>query len=204
MLACQKTKKRKNKKLVLLVLLLLLVAVTGAFIQTLAKYVIVENVEDGAVVAEFGLNIPNTIDLFSDSYTNVEADAEGKKIIAPGTSGQYVFSVTGTSEVAYQISADVTVAYSDEWNGYAPLQFSIDNETWTTLTLFEENLAAALATNVMAPNAIYSNAQIIYWRWPFYVSSENDIRDTEMGAAAAAGNIPSVTVSIEVTAQQVA
>ena len=200
----QRPEKRKNKKIVLLALLLLLVMVTGAFIQTLAKYMTAGTVDDSAVVAEFGLDIPNTIDLFSDSYTNVQANEGGKKIIAPGTSGHYTFSVTGTSEVAYKVSADISITYSDEWAGDTPLRFSLDGNTWTTLALFEEALATALASNVMAPNTTYSNAQTIYWMWPFHVSSASDILDTAMGEAAATGTVPSVTVTIEVTAVQVA
>ena len=196
-------KTRKDRKMALIALLILSVVATSAFIGTLAKYVTSGTVSDEAVVAKFGLGLPNTIDLFSDSYTNVEADTDGKKIIAPGTTGQYTFEVTGTSEVAYKVSADITVAYSEEWNGYAPLKFSVNGTDWTTLEDFKENLSSSLAREVMAPGEKYANTQTIYWKWPFYVSNENDIIDTEMGVAAATKTAPKVTVNIEVTAAQI-
>ena len=197
-------KLRKNRKKALLLALILSVVATGALIGSLAKYVTTGTVEDSAVAAGFGLNIPNTINLFSDSYTNVKADTEGKKIIAPGTKGQYMFQVTGTSEVAYKVSAEVTVTYSEEWEDYAPLVFSINGTDWTDLAAFKENLSTVLAADTMAPGAEYTSTQTIYWSWPFYISDENDTKDTAMGAVAAAETAPEVTVSIEVKAEQIA
>ena len=197
------TEKKKQRKFILIALLALIVIVTAALIGTLARYMTLRTVSDDAVVANFGLNIPNSINLFSDSYTNVQADTDGKKIIAPGTSGQYSFKVTGTSEVAYRVSANISVVYSEEWNGYAPLKFSIDGINWTDFEEFKENLRVALERETMQPNEEYANTQTIYWEWPFFTSSGDDIRDTEMGAAAAAGTAPKVTVSVEVTAAQI-
>ena len=197
------TETKKNRKATLILLLVLLVAITSAFVGTLAKYMTSETVSDDTVVAKFGLNIPNSIDLFSDSYSNVKSDTDGKMIIAPGTSGHYNFAVTGTSEVAYTVSADITVTYSEEWDDYEPLKFSINGDDWTDLEDFKGNLSTALASNTMAPNETYSNAQTIYWRWPFHVSPENDIKDTAMGRLAVGGTAPQVTVNIEVTAAQV-
>ena len=197
------TETKRSRKTMLIALLVLSIVITGAFIGTLAKYVTSSTVSDEAAVAKFGLNIPNTVNLFSDSYTNVQADPEGKKIIAPGTSGQYEFEVTGTSEVAYKVSADITVTYSEEWGEYKPLEFSIDGTTWTSLEQFKEDLSTALESEILAPNVTYTNSQTIYWSWPFYVSPENDVKDTAMGSAAATGTAPKVTVNIEATAAQI-
>ena len=197
------TKKKKKRKLLLFALLAILVVVTSAFIGTLSKYMTSRTVSDDAVVAKFGLNIPNTINLFSDSYTNVTADTTGKKIIAPGTSGEYIFKVTGTSEVAYEVSANVEVTYSTEWNEYSPLEFSVDGINWTKLEEFKTNLSEILDRETMNPNETYSSTQTIYWRWPFHTSSENDEKDSAMGSAAAVGTAPKVTVTIEVIAAQI-
>ena len=198
----EKEKKRK-KAAVFIALLVLLVIMTGAFIWTLAKYVTSETVSDDTNAAKFGLNISEEINLFSDSYTNVQADTEGKKIIAPGTSGQYKFEVTGTSEVAYKVSANISVVYSAAWDGYEPLRFSINGDVWTEFIPFCENLSNALESDVIQPNSPYSNTQTIYWKWPFFVSPENDIKDTNIGFLAADGADLTVTVSIEVIASQV-
>ena len=195
----------KNKRRLLLILILILsVALTGTLIGTIAKYVTTDTVSDDAVSAKFGLNIPNSIDLFSDSYTNVKADEQGKKIIAPGTSGEYVFKVTGTSEVAYKVSAEITLTYSDEWDGYAPLEFSIDGNTWTDFDQFKSDLSTELASDTIAPNAEYSSTQTIHWKWPFSVSGESDAKDTAMGVISAGNDTsPEVTIEIKITAAQV-
>ena len=195
--------KAKKRRVLLITLLFLLAAATIAFVGSFAKYITSGNVSDSAAAAKFGLNIPGTISLFSDSYTNVQADTNGKKIIAPGTGGQYIFEVTGTAETAYKVSADISVAYSAEWNGYEPLEFSIDGAAWTDFAQFRANLSAALESAVMPANSAYENTQAIYWRWPFSVSPENDAKDTSIGTLAAAGTAPSVTVNIEVTAAQI-
>ena len=196
--------KKKNKKRGLLAILAILsVAAAITFVGTFASYIISRNVSDNASVAKFGLNIPGTINLFSDSYINVQADTGGKKIIAPGTSGQYDFQVTGTAEVAYKVNAIISVTYSDEWEGYEPLKCSIDGDVWTDFAKFSEDLSNALESNVMAANSTYDNAQTIYWKWPFSTSAENDAKDTAMGNMAAEGTPANVTVNIEVTAEQV-
>ena len=202
---------RKNKRRFLLILILILsVAITATLIGTIAKYVSTETVSDEAVSAKFGLNIPNTIDLFSDSYINdnevtiVDADSEGKKIIAPGTSGKYEFEVTGTSEVAYKVSAGITLTYSEVWYGYEPLEFSLDGKNWTNFENFELSLSAALESETMPPNAAYTGTQTIHWRWPFYLDPTSDVKDTAMGRVSASGDLsPKVTMEIIVTAAQV-
>ena len=196
-------KKRKKKRFLIISLFVLLVAVISAFMGSFAGYILSSTISDNASVARFGLNIPNTVDLFADSYTNVKADTDGKKIIAPGTEGQYKFEVTGTSEVAYQVSAAVSLTYSAAWDGYEPLKFSINGTDWTDFDQFQTDLSNALSSTVMTPNTAYASTQTIYWKWPFTVSSAKDIQDTDMGTAAATGTAPTVALSIEVTAAQV-
>ena len=195
--------KEQNRKGLLLILTALLLVIAITFIGTFASYITSRSVSDNASVAKFGLNIPSTINLFSDSYVNVQADTNGKKIIAPGTSGQYQFEVNGTAEVAYKVEADISIAYSEEWEGYKPLEFSIDGTEWTNFAQFRENLSDALKSNILPANSSYDNAQTIYWRWPFSVSSENDVKDTAMGALSADRTPADVTVNINVTAAQV-
>ena len=200
----EQEKRRSYRNILIILVLTISVIISSAFIGTLAKYATSNAVSDSAIVAKFGLEIPNTINLFSDSYTGVEADTADKKIIAPGTQGQYAFVVTGVSEVAYKVSADITVTYSDEWGGYEPLEFSVNGNDWLTLAAFQTKLSGDLASNILQPNERYENEQTIYWRWPFHTSDANDIKDTAMGAAATTAQAPTVTVMIEATAAQVA
>ena len=192
----------QNKKTILIALLVFAVAISSVFIGTLAKYVVSTTGSDEAVVAKFELNIPNTINLFSESYTNAKSDEEGKRIIAPGTSGQYSFEVTGVSEVAYRVNANVSATYSEGWDGYKPLRFSIDGSKWTDLEDFNVNLSGALASEVMAPGEAYSSEQTIYWEWPFYNSDEYDRKDTLVGQSAASQIAPKVVISVEAIAVQ--
>ena len=195
--------KKKSKRGLLILFIILLVVVTAAFVGTYASYITSREVSDGAAVAKFGLNIPATVNLFSDSYTNVKADVDGKKIIAPGTSGQYKFEVNGTAEVAYKVDADVALTYSEEWDDYEPLEFSVDGNTWTDFAQFRINLSTALESAVMPPNSTYENTQTIYWRWPFSTSPANDIKDSAAGILAAAGTPGDVEMNIKVIAAQI-
>ena len=196
-------KEQRNKKTMIIALLILAVVVTGTLIGTMAKYVTSSSSSDDAVAAKFGLDTAHTINLFSDSYTNVKADTNGKKIIAPGTTGYYNFEVTGKSEVAYKVNADIKVEYSEEWGDYEPLEFSVNGTEWTTLEEFQTDLSDALASEILLPNTEYSSNQAIHWRWLFHTSDANDIEDTKMGIAAATGTAPEVTVTINMTAAQV-
>ena len=194
----------KNKRVMLIALLIALVLVTGSFIGTIARYVTKTTVSQSARVAKFGLNVPETIDLFKESYGNVAADTEGNKIIAPGTEGKYEFAVSGTSEVAYEVSANVTLEYSEEWNDYEPLQFSTNGTNWTDFATFKAALETALSNELIAPNAAYDGQQEIHWKWPYSTGdADDDANDTAMGAKSAVGPAPTVTVTILVTATQV-
>ena len=197
------TKTKYNKTLMVIAVLVLAVAITGAFIGTFAKYLTSNTVSEQAEVAKFGLNIPNTINLFSDSYTNVQANEEGNKIIAPGTTGKYDFAVSGTSEVAYKVSANISVDYSEEWDDYMPLEFSLNGEDWFGLEDFKTKLETALNSDTLQPNQEYTSDQTIHWMWPFHTSPANDEKDTEIGALAAGDNVPNVLVTIDVTAAQI-
>ena len=193
----------KKKKAVLILFLLLFVIVSSTFIGSLAKYLAQNTATDETVTAKFGFDIPTTISLFSDSYTNVQADELGKHIIAPGTSGQATFEVTGTSEVAFEVAAEVKVTYSDAWDGYTPLEFSLDGTEWTALEEFETAMSSALGSETLSANDAYSNTQTIHWKWPFHTSLANDKKDTDMGLAATGETAPEVAVSIVVTAVQI-
>ena len=195
--------KQKRKKWILVAVVVTFVIMTSAFIWTLARYVISTTASDEANVATFGLNISNKIDLFSESYTNAATNTEGKKIIAPGTSGSSKFTINGTSEVAYKVSAEVSITYSDEWENYKPLEFSLDGVNWKAMEAFQTELSGALAQEDMAPNTAYTSTQEIYWNWPYFVSTENDAKDTAMGAKAAGENPPKVMAEIKVTATQI-
>ena len=196
-------KSNTKKRSLVMFLLVLCLAIGVALVGTLARYMTSRTVSDEGRAAKFGLNIPNTFDLFKETYTNVDSDTDGQKVIAPGTQGKYDFVVSGTSEVTYKVEASATIEYAEVWGDYEPLKFSLDGNVWMSLTELNAALATALNSEVMQPNSVYSGAQTIYWQWPFHVSPEYDIKDTAIGAAAAAGQSPTVTMTLTVLAAQV-
>jgi len=116
---------KKNKMMrlasVLMVLTLLTTSVIGG---TFAKYVTTAESSDTARVAKWGIKMDeNGADMFSYSYDttdgSVENEAADKDLVAPGTAGSVVYSVTGTPETDYVISfsyaaADVQEVYLGE------------------------------------------------------------------------------------------
>lgn len=104
-----------NKKFMGLMALVAGVAITTFSVSgTYAKYVSTSTGTDKARVAKWGIGEePLKIDLFDESYTNVANGSSDLKIIAPGTSGSYEFTLDPTvykaTEVGYEIKSDVTI-----------------------------------------------------------------------------------------------
>lgn len=95
--------------------LLMAVAITASSVAgTYAKYISQVDYTDEARVAKFYLNgageATQTIDLFAKSYARTEKDGKvvyvnslkDDKVIAPGTTGEAIFQVSGEFETAYQ------------------------------------------------------------------------------------------------------
>lgn len=84
-----------------------------------------------------------------------------------------------------------------------------------TVKVFDtiEDLIAGIEEDLEAYSAVYAaNTDLssddvaglsISWEWPFYVSDENDVKDTALGDAAAAGNAATLDVAIGVTVTQI-
>lgn len=106
-----------KKKGTILAGLLLATIVTGYSVAgTYAKYVSAIDVTDSARVAKWNIDLANdatlqSFSLFDKDYTDARAD---EKIVAPGTSGKYEFTLaannsetTNDTEVDYKFSFDV-------------------------------------------------------------------------------------------------
>ena len=109
----QKTKKNWTLRVAGLALAFTLVS-TSLLGGTLAKYVSTVNGSDEARVAKWIDGTSLTINLFdgTDSHvfltTGKNVGTDGKKLVAPGTSGSYTFSLNdatfGVAEVDYTVS----------------------------------------------------------------------------------------------------
>jgi len=153
-------------------------------------------------------------------------------VVAPGTRHDMTkVHLTGKPEVAVRVSyvADITLA---NWkvNGteYFPVYFTINNETYgtkdcgNTLTYryntVDELVAAmeaaiskyskdyAANTDLATIYAMDDNALEISWEWPFSTSTDNDVKDTALGDAAAnatEGNEITIKVDVTTTVTQI-
>ena len=213
------------------VLLVAVLLTTCAISSTFAKYVTTASGSDTARVAKWGVSITVPGTMFSDSYKDtattytanetgdtitVQADTQGTKILAPGTNGTLAnLAVTGTPEV------DVTVTYTADlvltnWkigeNEYCPIVFTVAGNTIqmggeiNTVAKLEtavENAIAAV-TNTYNTNTnlstVVNDDLVVTWAWAY---SGNDVNDTALGNAAAAGNAATISLTVNATITQV-
>ncbi len=199
-------KKNKFMRLASALLVLTLLS-TCAISGTFAKYTSSNNASDSARVAKWGYGTSTVVfaDLFSATYTNVNADA---KVIAPGTEGNATFTFAPNAsidtEVAYKLDVEATTGSSIDSTIVANtnIQFKLDNGNWGT---FEELQTAIANLSVDKVEANANDATItvtVYWKWAYETAGEGvaaqDKTDTDMGIA---GNAV-VTLQINVTATQ--
>lgn len=229
----EEKKARRNKRIVVIsAMLVLLIAILCFGGATFAKYVTSKNAKvEQATVAKWGFVVTaNADDLFHDAYNNdnsavdtwttpaangvkVSADTKGNKIVAPGTSGSMTISISGTAEVAAQL----TVTYDDtktkdiklerEASGsgdtavaeikYYPVKWTLKKDgtaidaevTGKSLSACLSKLASEFEDKKYAPNETISSAvYTLEWEWAFEDASvaKSDDYDTILGQIAAA------------------
>ena len=101
---------KKGKRLI--ILLLCSTLITAHFTSgTYAKYTSSMDTTDTARTARWGINVENEVDLFKESVIKGlnGSSINDDNIIAPGTSGEYTFVISGTAETAYKIDIDAEV-----------------------------------------------------------------------------------------------
>lgn len=223
---------KKNKTMRVASLLLVAVLLTTCVISgTYAKYVTSGETSDTARVAKFGVEVTAESDLFLDMYETDDTDYEGTysvvasnddNVVAPGTEGDIAAAgLTGTPEVAVRVSYEnVDFEIGDNWvvgeddDFYCPLVITvndtdIDGATYTAAADFEAAVEAAISdvTADFEPNTDLSTATDadveVSWAWPFSTSADNDVLDTELGDAAAAGTAATVSLKYDVTVTQI-
>lgn len=177
----------KNKKMGILAVLVMLVAVTlNSVGGTYAKYISQYGTTDTARVAkwDFTETATQTVDdLFKQSYSNDNgvyvASADGDKVIAPGTSGEYEYAAEGTAETNFKVIETLKITNNVKLdNGYDPLEFSLDNVDWKKA----DEITAVNNETVYAANENVTVGGKIYWRWKF--EGNSDALDTELGKKA--------------------
>lgn len=181
------------------------VAITGYSVAgTYAKYISESTTTDSARIAQWHLNSLNDIDLFAASYSDTDANAtslEGDKIIAPGTSGEYTFTLSGTFETEYTLALEVLTADShgilfDGYNDPVIYKLAKDGKEVTNGWVDFDSLVDALEGigengKVYSPGELDETEYTISWKWAFSKSDpdapsyQNDTDDTILGNAIA-------------------
>ena len=166
------------------------------------------------------------------SYTlgaNTVETSDEWKLVAPGTTDSLTEIVLqGSPEVATRVTYDATVnldgwKLSDGTTEYCPVYFTIEGKTYgidadcgmtcdvkatsvaDLATKVEEAIEAckkdyAPNTDLYAMNGDYPS---VTWEWPFYTDDDHDVKDTDLGDKAAAGNHAVVQVTVKTTVEQI-
>lgn len=204
----------------MMALLMALCLITSTFVgSTLAKYTTKATGEDTARVARFGVAITANGNTFATNYDNTVETLGSLDLVAPGTNGTMAsMAITGTPEV--DVSVDYTGAFDIDdtfWTVdgtyYCPLIVTvegtaIDGATFTSATDFEAAVNNAIngADATYEANTDLSGANVVdvAWSWPFYVSDDNDVKDTALGdKAAVSPDTKTVTLKITTTVTQI-
>ena len=215
----------KNKYIKLASILLMLCLITTCGVSgTFAKYTTGGTATDSARVAKWGVNVTVTgDDAFKTTYGTTVKSSGTHKVVAPGTSGSLgSVTITGTPEVAVNVTYDVTLTltgWTDGTNDYCPLVFTIGGETYgltgiktsskatpthtygTIAQLISAvegaiegiNNSYAAGTNLSGKGNISAS-----WEWAF--SGNDDAKDTALGTALTP---PTVEFSLTVSVTQI-
>ncbi len=167
--------------------------------------------------------------IYHGTVTDSVKSENGDKVIAPGTNGAFeTLKITGKPEVAVEIGTVVDVELTGDWvdadsNFYCPLVFTINGveqeitadsaedfeaqleEILTTCTNTKPDQPIPAGTDLSEGTAVnqlpvlFRPGVDLEWKWEFYVSEENDIKDTYLGDIAAGLIDGKTTPNIEIT-----
>ena len=211
----------KNKLMRAATILMVLTLMTSCFVgSTFAKYTSTTTATDSAKVAKWSILVEGTeiavqpeatttFNLFDTVYevdaTTADGDVAADRI-APGTGGQFDFSIENESEVNARYT--VTLA-ATEANGDIPIEYSLDGTTWET-AITDLNGDASLTNIAINMGAAASDTATVYWRWAFtgaesanYTSTQTDTTDTALGIAARGGSVPQLEIVATIAVEQV-
>ena len=208
---------KKNKMMrIASVLLIAVLMTTCAISGTFAKYVTSAEGSDTARVAKWGVTITANGDMFKTNYDNTAISSVAEEnIVAPGTSGDLVaMTLSGTPEVKVEVSYEadlVLTGWKYDTEDYCPIVFTVGtteikmDATNNTLAKLEKAVEAAIEAYTAEYNAnvnlaTYGETPVVSWSWAY---DGEDVKDTLLGNAAAAGNASTIKLTITTTVTQV-
>ncbi len=164
-------------------------------------------------VSDFRITDANTVwqgntnvEIFKISYQNGEekitVDGGTDKVIAPGTSNQYSFTLDNSGEFALDYTMTIKAWFgNDEYAIPVTARLRVADGGYAVGS--EDSYEDVLALNrVMCETTLGAGRQHTYvldWQWAF---EGDDVYDTFLGNLAAAGEEVSLTIAIETVATQ--
>ena len=218
-------KGNKKTSLIIMILLLVVGVTTGYVASTYAKYTSNLPGKSGtATVAKWGYTVSataqelfgqhygaknNSTSLSSKSDSGVNVSGKSGTVIAPGTTGHLVMSVSGDAEVLSQIITDIKITdivlntkiADTQQDAYYPLNWELT--TNQTIADFDGKYHGATLANELEADLVRINKHFekvalgttvdysitLSWTWAFSTSAENDVKDTVFGGLSnATGN----------------
>lgn len=224
---------KKNIMMRLSALLLVAVLLTTCVISgTFAKYVTSKETNDEVRVAQWGitLSVAGAEQVLDDdkSTDDVAVKVLNDALAAPGTYKELAkVSLSGTPEVAYQITVDVDLDLGDKWlvdsTVQCPVVFTVGAEeftidsTYTTTALLEEAVEKAVRKAIVGGDGTTTTKQgnagvaltavtnlEISWSWAFERGADdaaklaNNAIDTALAATGA-----KIAFDLTITVEQV-
>lgn len=191
-----------KKKTTVLVGLLMAVVLTAYSVSgTYAKYTTTGGTTESARVARWNIKVNDTntetVKLFNKTYGDNEEvkSSTDANVVAPGTSGVYTASISGSAEVAYEVKTKIeitnNVLYSTD---VSPIKLSLDGTTWYE---YNDSAFEALLEDSISKVAAGSTegSVSIHWKWAYdkaelvgmgitpVADFDYDAEDTKLGQA---------------------
>lgn len=147
-------------------------------------------------------NSETHVDLFKSRYDGTVESDNGEKVIAPGTSSFYDFTLKNNSKIPldYEISLEVT-PYSETEDAVIPLEWRLLTADGTTVSDWREHTERIDVLRQATLDIRHQDRYEIEWRWAFEQDESMDEMDTKVGNLAVEQPL-GVTATIYVRAEQ--
>lgn len=175
-----------KKKIVVILIALLMIPMFFSIQGTFAKYKSTVKNTDNARVAKWNVNVDTTIDLFKDSYITGVKSLNNDKVVAPGTEGEYTFTISGAPETNYKLSLDA-VGKDD----IGRILYDFDDMCPTTdIDMLALCILSTFSTDVVYPanqpvdydtESGEQMTHTIRWRWLYEEGEDKDLIDSLKG-----------------------
>lgn len=123
------------------------------------------------------------VDLFRSSYDGTAQSGDGDKVIAPGTSNFYNFTLknNGNIELDYTISLEVSAYPEEQTDLSIPLEWRLLSGDGAMVSDWKQSDAEEDICEQTALNARHQDRYTLEWRWAFEQDENADEADTALG-----------------------